>query len=103
MVRQPPFQVVPYGKDLMVRCAECGDLRQVSVLSPDTRDGAEREARAVGRDHQRWTHPTEEEQMLDHLRLYEFQHMDGYCARCGHEGHEGKDCPTVTPDLLRGR
>lgn len=25
-----------------------------------------------------------------------------HCKRCGHEGHKPKECPNVTPDLLRG-
>ena len=27
--------------------------------------------------------------------------VKGTCERCGQEGHEGKDCPTITPVLLK--
>lgn len=26
----------------------------------------------------------------------------GHCRSCGIEGHDDKDCPTITPLLLRG-
>lgn len=101
-VRWPPFQVVPFGTDLMVRCAECGDVQQIDTRWGLHGEGAASVARQTGREHQRWTHPTEEEQMLDHLREYEFGgEMDKFCARCGVEGHKGRDCPVVTPGLLK--
>lgn len=25
----------------------------------------------------------------------------GTCERCGHGGHDGKECPTIVPHLLR--
>lgn len=90
--RWPPFQVVPFGSAWMVRCAECGDLKQVGSVS---------EGRHEGRDHQRWEHPTDEEREQDDLRDFETYHMDGTCPRCGHDGHDGDACPTVTPDLLK--
>lgn len=91
--RWPPYQVVPFGSEFIVRCGECGDLEQVHSV---------RSGRWTGHEHQRWSHPTEEEQEADRLRDYEFSHMDGYCPRCGHEGHDGKDCPNVHPGLLKG-
>lgn len=33
----------------------------------------------------------------------ENEHARGLCDRCGHEGHQGRDCPTITPVLLRPR
>lgn len=89
--RWPPFQVVAYGCEFMVRCAECGDLAQVH---------GESYGRFVGRDHQRYTHATEDEATADRIRAVEWD-LPG-CTRCGHEDHESRDCPTVTPDLLKG-
>lgn len=92
-LRFPPFQVVPFGCEWLVRCAECGEVEQVH---------SESSGRQAGREHQRWTHPTDEEQELDRLRAYEYGvEMLAYCVRCGHEGHRGPECPTVTPDLLK--
>lgn len=90
--RWPPFRLAPFGSTFMVRCSICGDVEQVA----DRRQG-----RWAGQQHQRWTHPTDEEREADALRDFEEYHMDGFCERCGHEGHEGAGCPIVTPDLLR--
>lgn len=91
-VRWPPFQVVPFGNAFLVRCAECGEVEQV---------GNRREGQHSGRQHQRWEHPTDEEREADALRAFETWHMDGYCERCGHDDHDSRGCPIVTPDLLR--
>lgn len=49
-------------------------------------------------------HRPDEEPDVDEVeqdwREYE-RCVRGTCERCGHEGHEGKDCPTITPLLLR--
>jgi hypothetical protein len=86
--------VTPFGWDFIVRCTECGEINQVH---------SRQQGKDEGRDHQRWSHPTDEEREQDGLRNYEWsEHMESYCARCGVKGHRGRDCTTVTPDLLKG-
>lgn len=91
-MRDPPFTVERFGCEFIVSCSVCGQLEQTHSAG----DG-----RRIGRSHQRWEHPTDDEREQDQLRQFEEYHMDGTCPRCGHDGHAGADCPTVTPDLLK--
>lgn len=40
-------------------------------------------------------------EVIDHLVEFEGAIAAGHCGRCGIRGHLGRDCPTVTPDLLK--
>lgn len=90
--REPRVRVIPFGSAFMAQCAQCGDIEQVS---------SEADGRRSGWQHQRYEHPTDDERQADALRAFEEFYMDGFCERCGLEGHAGAECPTVTPDLLR--